>query len=103
MKNDTTTLNEKEKAIAVVQAFSIWFEERSPEEVAQVLYPEMERSYLRHRADDLAAHGPAWFFNRLNFNKKARCICVIWDSFGKESIRRVAVAKERMRKCKNTK
>ena len=44
MKNYTTTLNEKEKAIAVAQAFSIWFEERSPEEVVQVLYPEMERS-----------------------------------------------------------
>jgi|TARA_R110002020_G_C16244955_1_gene769375 hypothetical protein len=103
MKNYTTTLNEKEKAIAVAQAFSIWFEERSPEEVVQVLYPEMERSYLRHRADDLEAHGPAVFFNRLNINKKARCVCIIWDNFGAESMRRVAVARERARKCKHTK
>ena len=88
MKNYTATLNEKEKAIAVAQAFSIWFEERSPEEVVQVLYPEMERSYLRHRADDLEADGPA--------------VCIIWDNFGAESMRRVAVARDRARKCKHT-
>lgn len=96
-------LNEIEKAIAVVQAFSIWFEERSAEEVVRVLYPEMEARYLRHRAADLERQGAGLFFNRLDILKKRRCVCVAWDAFGKESMRRVAVAKEKAKKCKLTK
>ena len=96
-------LNEKEKAIAVVHAFAIWVVERSPEEVVQVIYFDMDRPYLRRRAGDLDRDGPALFFNGLAIDRKERCIGVAWDSFGKESMRRVVVAKERMRKCKHTK